>query len=61
MSEWRLIVWNGPHGDMPLYEERQWIVEDMLTAPEGARLGEMVREQRPAPFVVLRAATTPAG
>jgi hypothetical protein len=55
MSDWRLVVWHGPYGDMPLCEERQWIVEDALTAPDGARLGEMVREQRAAPFVIDRA------
>jgi hypothetical protein len=51
VSEWRLIVWQGPVGGMPLYEERVWIIEDMVTAPEGTRLGELVRE-RPAPFLI---------
>jgi hypothetical protein len=53
MSEWKLVVWNGPAGvEMPLCEERVWIVEDLVTAPAGARLGEMVREQRDVPVML---------
>ena len=35
---------------MPLYEERVWVIEDLLTAPEGTRLGEMVSERRDVPY-----------
>jgi len=51
MNEWRPV--RNLYGP-PMWEEMTYLVLDLLTAPDGARIGDLVRLTRPLPFVPIK-------